>query len=65
MVPFYLQFLSLSSYFKQLCYGVHEPLEVMVAHFLNLPVMVSDPCIQLFHEESVFVAIVHRSENNF
>lgn len=61
-IPFYLQFLCLPSYFKQLCYRVHEPLEVMVAHFLNFPVMVPDPCIQLFHEEAMFLPIVHRAE---
>lgn len=34
----------------------------MVAHFLNFPVMVPDPCIQLFHEEAMFLPIVHRAE---
>lgn len=61
-ILFYLQFLCLPSYFKQLCDGVHKPLEVMVAHFLNFPVMVPDPCIQLIHEEAMFMPIVHRAE---
>lgn len=61
-ILFYLQFLCLPSYFKQLCYGVHEPLEVMVAHLLNFPVMVPDPRIQLVHEEAMFVTVVHRAE---
>lgn len=56
----YLQFLRLSSYFEQLCDGVHEALEVMVAHLLNLSVVVPDACIQLVHEEAMFLAVVHR-----
>lgn len=56
----YLQLLRLSSYFQQLCDGVHEPLEVMVTHLLDLPVMVPDPCVQLLHEESMLLTIVHR-----
>lgn len=60
LYPSYLQFLGLPSYFKQLCDGVDKPLEVMVTHLLNLPVMVSNTCIQLLHEEAMLPTIVHR-----
>lgn len=35
----------------------------MVAQLLDLPIMVPDPGIQLFHEEAMFLTIVHRSED--
>lgn len=56
----YLQFLRLPSYFEQLCDGVHKPLEVMVTHLLDLSVVVSDPSVQLLHEEAMFLTVVHR-----
>lgn len=59
----YLQLLRLSSHFQQLCDGVHEPLEVMVAHLLDLSVMVPDPSIQLLHEQAMLLTIVHRPED--
>lgn len=58
----HLQLLRLSSHFKQLCDGVHEALEVMVTHLLDLSVVVPDPCIQLVHEQAMFLPIVHRPE---
>lgn len=59
----YLQLLRLSSHFQQLRDGVHEPLEVMVAHLLDLSVMVPDPSIQLLHEQAMLLTIVHRPED--
>ncbi len=56
----HLQFLCFPSNFEQLGDGVDEPLEVMVTHLLDLSVMVPDPCIQLLHEEAMFLPVVHR-----
>lgn len=58
----YLQFLRLPPNFEQLCDGVDKPLKVMVAQLLYLPIMVPDASIQLFHEEAMFLTIVHRPE---
>lgn len=55
-----LQFLRLPSHFEQLCDGVNEPLEVMVTHLLDLSVVVPDAHIQLLHEETMFLTVVHR-----
>lgn len=56
----YLQFLSFSSNFQQLCDGVHKALVMEVAHFLNLTIMVSDSCFQFLHETTVFFSIINR-----
>lgn len=56
----HLQLLCFPSHFEQLRDGVHEPLEVMVTHLLNLSVMVPDPSIQLIHEEAMLLAIINR-----
>lgn len=58
--PPYLEFLRLPSHFEQLRDGVDEPLEVMVTHLLDLSVVVSDPRVQLLHEEAMFLTVVHR-----
>jgi len=56
----YLQLLGFSSNFQQLCDGVHKALVMEVAHFLNLPIVVSDSCFQFFHETTVLLSIVNR-----
>lgn len=56
----HLQLLRLPSYFEQLRDGVHEALEVMVAHLLDLAVVVTDPHVQLLHEGAMLVTVIHR-----
>lgn len=57
----HLEFLCFSTNFKQLCDGVHKALEVMVAHLLDLAVVIANPPLQLLHEEPMLLSIVHRS----
>ena len=55
----HLEFVCLSADFEQLSDGVHEALEVVVTHPLNVPVMTPDPPVQLPHEHPMLFSIVH------
>ena len=55
----HLEFVCLSADFEQLSDGVHKALKVVVTHPLNAPVMAPDPPVQLPHEHTMLLSIVH------